>query len=188
MDSGTNGQRGKTGWRFTSEHDGITEQTAQSGIRERNDTIFQWTAFNGSHRHKSPGWYFLLTLVTAIIAGIAYLLTSDKITTAAILVCGIALGIYASKRPSQVKYTLDSGGFKINDRYFSLSAFRSFSIVTEGGQQSAVLTPLKRFMPYVYIYFAPDMESPVIETLGNILPRQSLNLDLLDRFMKFIGL
>lgn len=149
--------------------------------------IFKWSAPDSFSVNKQFSWYLALIVITLGVAAGIYLLTKDKITTAVILVSGILIGVYASKKPKMVDYQLTKHGFTINGRYHQFGEYRSFSVIYHGDIRSAVLTPLKRFMPYMYIYFASDMEQKILPTLVDVLPKETSHKDTLDNLLRKIG-
>jgi hypothetical protein len=163
------------------------EPAAPTTTQEDTKPLVSWTALDSFSTSKNFGWYFILLLVTIVVAAGIYLLTKDKITTGVILVSGLLIAIYGGKKPKAVKYALTDHGFKINDKSYEFNNFRSFSIVQHSGNLSAVLTPLKRFMPYMYIYFGGDVEKQVTTVLSDVLPIEMSHRDLIDKITRRIG-
>jgi hypothetical protein len=115
-------------------------------------------------------------------------ITRDKISTAVLLVSGLVIGYYAAKKPKIVNYKISKYGFKVNDRYYAFGGFKSFVMIRHGETGiSAILTPLKRFMPYTYINFTNDTEAKITDALSDILPMKNDDRDLIDRLIKKIG-
>jgi hypothetical protein len=64
--------------------------------------------------------------------------------------------------------------------------FRSFAVVEEGAFHTITLLPLKRFMPAISLYYAPDDEPAILKTFSALLPQESRSQDALDKFMHHI--
>ncbi len=161
------------------------QENAQVGSGD--EPLFNWAAPDSFSDSKKAGWYLILLIVTVIVTGSIYLLTKDKITTGVIIVSGILIGVYATKKPRTVNYQLTRYGFTVNGRYHQFGEYRSFAVVHHGDGRSAVLTPLKRFMPYMYIYFTSDIEPKIVSALNDALPKETAHRDALDNVLRKIG-
>ncbi len=53
---------------------------------------------------------------------------------------------------------MNRSGLQIGVKSYGFQDFKTFSIAEEGAIVSIVFMPLKRFMPPLTIYVAPDME------------------------------
>ncbi|HEX3568544.1 MAG TPA: hypothetical protein VHT70_02605 [Candidatus Saccharimonadales bacterium] len=143
----------------------------------------QWTASEYIAHQKTAIWYLLLFLATVVIAALVYLVTRDKISTGVVVLVAIIFGAAAGRRPRTLTYGLNFQGITIGNRFYPYSNFRSFSIVTEGAFSSIMLVPLRRFMPSLSIYYAPDDEQRIVEALADRLPVERGKYDLVERFM-----
>lgn len=173
-------------WKFKLQDDpsdtGMTESTTST-----NQDSFKWTTTDSQLDKKSPIWYIILFLVTVIIAGIIYLLTRDKITTLVILICGLVFGAYGAKKPGTISYQIDDSTLKIGSKQYSLSSFKSYSVMPTKERLVVSMRPIKRFMPYLYIAFNKDEEVKVTPFLSKNLPLENNKGDVIDRFMRYIG-
>ena len=149
--------------------------------------LLNWRAAESFSTSKNFQWYLILTIGTIAFATAIYFFTGDKITTSVILIGGILIGIYGAKKPKVFQYQLTENGLNINGRYYRFDSFRSFSVVSHGGAHSIVLTPMKRFIPYLYMYYGSDVEEKLTTTLSNALPRQTSHNDLIDKVLRNIG-
>ena len=167
------------------------QNSADSELEPKIDTtdtpLFNWSASDSFSVKKSSRWYLTLLVITLIFSVIIYLITKDKITTSVIVVSGLLIGVYAAKKPKVVNYQLTKFGFTINGRQYHYGDFRSFSIVQHGASGSAVFTPLKRFVPYTYIYFKSDLEEQVSSAIANVLPKENSHRDAIDKVLRKIG-
>lgn len=145
-----------------------------------------WTASEFIAHEKSSNWYLAILGVTLAIAGLITLLTKDIISVVVVLVCGLTFGFYGSRQPRQVEYQIDSQGISIGRKFLPYDGFRSFAIVEDGAFSSITLMPLKRFAVQATIYYAPDDEDRIIETLADYLPVEEHKIDAIDRLMRRI--
>jgi hypothetical protein len=171
--------------------DGPSAYTSQDVITEvspkEDEPLVNWSSVNSYSHSKTTSWYFIVILITVGISSIIYLFTKDRITTGVILVCGILLSVYGGKKPKTVDYQLTRSGFTVNGKYYQFSNFRSFSVIHQEIGSSVILTPLKRFLPYSYIYFDKDLEDQISTALADVLPFEAHRKDLVEDFLRKIG-
>jgi hypothetical protein len=148
---------------------------------------FKWTGPDSFSRSKKFSWYLILLLITAVVTAIIFLLTKDKITAGVIVVSGLLIAIYGAKKPKMVEYQIDRNGFSVGRHRYEFNKFKSFSVVNEGDNLTALLVPLHRFLPLSYINFVVADQDKIIPPLVNSLPHEPKRLDILDRVFRRIG-
>ena len=146
----------------------------------------RWTASEFVAHEKSPAWYGLLALGGVASGILIYFITKDKITTGIILFAALALGIFAGRKPRVQEYGVSHAGLRVGQKNYAFYDFKSFSVAEEGAIITIVFLPLKRFMPALTIYVAPDVEDKVVDFLADILPIEKHRQDMVDSFMKRI--
>jgi hypothetical protein len=144
-----------------------------------------WTASEFIAHEKGAKWYGILALATLLLAAVAYLFTHDILAVVAIVVVACIFGYVAGHQPRILSYRLDDHGLTIAHKAYQYGVFKSFSLVDEEAFSSITLMPLRRFMPPISIYFAPEDEEKVVGVLGRHLP-VSQSHDLIDHFMRRI--
>lgn len=142
-----------------------------------------WTASEFIEHKKNGNWYLVLVCATVVIAGIIWLLTKDKITTATIVIVAIMIGLIGSKKPRELEYRVDNEGLHIAGRQFPFNEFRSFSVVRQGSTSGLVLLPLKRFSLLTTAYFDPSDEQKILDILSLYLPMEEGRRDIIDEIM-----
>lgn len=168
------------GWQFHSE--GQTTPTTAQLISKPVKAV-QWTASEFIAHHKTSGWYLMLGGGAVVLAAVVFLVTQDKISTAMVAVVAIIFGIFASRNPRELPYSVDNESLYIGDKVYPYATFRSFSVVQEEGVDSIRFMPLKRFMPILSIYFEPKDEQKIIDVLSQYLPVEERQLDTVDKLM-----
>lgn len=168
------------GWQFHAEGQ-TAPTTAQPNSKPAK--AVQWTASEFIAHHKTSGWYLLLGGGAVALAGIVFLVTQDKISTAMVAVVAIIFGIFASRKPRELPYSVDNESLHVGDKSYPYATFRSFSVVQEEGVDSIRFMPLKRFMPILSIYFEPQDEQKIIYVLSKYLPVEERQLDAVDKLM-----
>ena len=168
------------GWQFHAEG-----QTTPADEQPSSKLVkaVQWTASEFIAHHKTSGWYLLLGGGAVALAGVVFLITQDKISTAMVVVVAIIFGIFASRKPRELPYSVDNDSLHIGDKTYPYASFRSFSVVQEEGVDSIRFMPLKRFMPILSIYFEPKDEQKIIDVLSQYLPVEERQLDAVDKLM-----
>lgn len=168
------------GWQFHAEGQ-TTPNTAQHN--PTSVKAVQWTASEFIAHHKTSGWYLLLAGGAAALAAVVFLVTRDNISTAMVAVVAIIFGVFASRKPRELPYSVDNESLHIGDKAYPYATFRSFSVVQEEGVDSIRFMPLKRFMPILSIYFEPKDEQKIIDVLSQYLPVEERQLDAVDKLM-----
>jgi|SRR5579859_8067953 len=147
-----------------------------------------WTASEFMEHERGPGWYMLLLLATAALAGLAYLISKDYFAIGVIVVLGIIVAIAVGRKPRQIQYQLTNEGINVGDKFYKYSEFRSFAIIRDGAAASVELIPLKKIMLPVSAYFGPGDEERIMDIIGQHLPyeeRQAAMIDRLSRKLRF---
>jgi hypothetical protein len=158
------------------------DDTLQALSSDPNQQI-SWTASEYIAHQKSFGWYAVLSLVALGATGITYLVTEDKLSTATILLIAFVFGVYGARKPRVLNYQLDANGLTIARKFYAYGIFRSFAVLDEGAFSSIVFMPLKRFMPLLAVYYAPDDEDKIVQMLMDRLPMEERKHDAIDSLM-----
>lgn len=170
-------------WNFTSETDAAAPASA---VPADLPADLSWTASEFIAHEKAPSWYGALAAVAIVIAVLVYLVTKDKISTGIVVLAALAFGIFAHRKPQTQQYGLSREGLQIGQKQYDFQEFKTFSVTEDGAIASVVFMPLKRFMPPLTIYVAPDMENQVVEFLSAYLPFQEHKADAVDSLLKRI--
>jgi hypothetical protein len=179
----------KPGWEYKGTGSAATAEdnnaTNVSGGSARGGSgSITWTALEYIDHNNGFGWYALLVLATAAIAAAIYLLTKDKIAAATVIFIGLIIGAAALRRPQQISYELSPDGIKIGQKSYGHSSFKSFYLFHEGELHSISLTPLKKFMPPILVYFDPADEEKIIDILSSYLPYEEHKVDKIERLSR----
>jgi hypothetical protein len=145
-----------------------------------------WTASEFIAHEKSAGWYLAVSLVGLLLAALDYFLTKDVVAVGAIVLTVLIFSTYAARKPRTQEYVLDQHGVHIGVKSYEFRSFKNFSVVHEGAIAGINFMPLKRFMPPLTIYVAPDMEDQVMSFLGGILPFEQKGSDSIDSLLRRI--
>ncbi len=144
-----------------------------------------WEAEEYVIRNKTVGWYVGLIVVGLLLTGLAVLLQAWTFI-AVIVLSVVALMIYVVRPPRVIKYTLDNEGLLEGQQRHSFEEYKAFGVLNENGHYSIVLTPRKRFSPRTMIFFPEAQGEQIVDAFGERLPMEPVQLDLLDKLIKFL--
>lgn len=173
-------------WSYAEENGGDTQDRTMPYGADTQQDVVTWTASEFIAHEKTPGWYVMLALVGCVATGAIYILTKDEITAGMVLFVALMFGFVAGRKPRVLDYRIGPEGISIGQKLYLYQVLKSFSIQQEGGVNSVVLLPMRRFMPAITLYYPPDQEDDVLETLGTYLPMEERSGDAIDRFMRKI--
>lgn len=146
----------------------------------------EWTASEFVHHDKSPMWFVSLGAGSILLAGLMYLVVEETVTVVVVLVMAALFGIMANRKPQTLTYKIDDRGITIGAKSFPFANFRSFSVIDDEAIAFIQLMPVSRVSPVIKMYYPPDQEGEVIDTLGDYLPHEDRERDSVDRLMSKI--
>ncbi len=177
---------GQGNWTFRTED--VPPVASTSVPQQRSDDIepVTWTASEFIAHHKNGGWYATAIFGCASLCVLIYIFTHDFVSIIAITTVVILFLIISGKKPQQQAYIIDSHGVTIGSRLYPYSTFKSFAVSYEGAIGCITFVPLRRFMPEIAVYYAPDDENRILEALSRSLPNDQRSERNVDRLMKRI--
>ena len=156
--------------------------------KQSDDVELAWEASEYIHHEKSPVWFLLFGLGSALIVAGTYLLLRDIVSIIVVTLMAITVVVFAGRKPKSLKYELTDQGIRIEERAYGYGSFKSFSIMHYGAVESVYLEPLERFMPPISIYYAPEDADKVVNILGRYLPHRDREPDFVDKLVHRIRL
>ncbi|MGI9027664.1 MAG: hypothetical protein ACR2FM_02365 [Candidatus Saccharimonadales bacterium] len=147
-------------------------------------TPVSWTASEFIAHQKDPVWYGVAIGSLVVICGAIFLVTKDLISVITIVAAGILFLVASTKKPQQQPYTVDHQGISIGEKFYPYSMFKSFVFRQEGAIGTVSFMPLRRLMPEISIYFAPEDEERIIDILAASLPNDQRAEHPFDRLTK----
>lgn len=155
-------------------------------VKNHKDFSVAWSASEFISHEKSFSWYLLLGFGTVVMAGIIYLVTREIFSTVIVVIVGIGFGIFGAQKPRVLEYSVAPEGISIGNKHFLYDEFRSFAIINEGAIPSIQLLPHKRFMIPITMYFEPADGDHIIDVLGEYLPLEQHDRDMIDKLISKI--
>lgn len=179
-DTPVDGSPQNNSWSYTPEESNIPDApAAQTDVEP-----ISWTGSEFIDRQKSGGWYMSLAGGIIFLSVVIWFTIHDWIAIIAIVLSGILFGIVAGRAPKQRSFSIDNQGITVDAKFFSYNEFRSFNLLRDGAMGYIELVPLKRFMPEISLYFAPDDEQRIFNTLASFLPHEERTEHKVDRLMR----
>lgn len=144
-----------------------------------------WEAEEYIVRDKTGWWYVGLAVVGILLVALSVWL--QWWTFLAVVVLSIvALVIYVMRPPRMLRYSLSDRGISEGDNLRDYEEFKAFGILQEEGHFAIVLTPRKRFSPRMTVYFPEAQGEEIVDAFGARLPMEPVEMDLLDKLIKFL--
>ncbi len=143
-----------------------------------------WSAGEYVSHQNSGGWYISVIGFSFGLAFLAYILLKDFFAPALFVLLGVAAALYAKRPPSILQYSVSIHGVTIGEKHHSLSDFRSFSMMEDGGILSIQLNPLRRFLPPISLYLDEKDADRVADAFSMYLPHEEKAADLSDRIAR----
>ncbi len=170
----------ETNWQYAPEEQQVPEVT------HADAQPVEWTASEFVQHDKDASWYVALAILAVIVTAIIYFVTRDRVTAVVIILAIVLFGVAAKRKPRTLHYEINSHGVTIGSKLYPFAQFKSFTVLQEGAFNSIQLMSLKRFLPPISLYCPPEQEEAVITALGNYLPHEQRNHDVVDRLMSRI--
>ncbi len=152
-----------------------------------HDSAYQpvhWQASEYINNDKNTKWFVVFGIVVAVLMAVAIFLMQSITFAILIPVMAAALIVYGRRPPRVIDYTLSSQGLHVNDHLYPFAEFKSFGVVRDGKEYSAMLVPTKRFQPGVWVYFPEESGEAIVDILGARLPMRELHLDIVDQLVR----
>jgi hypothetical protein len=159
-----------------------TPSSPESGASSESDgPSIRWTASEFVSHEKSGMWYAQLAMVAIILSVIIFFVTKEVFSIIVVIVLAVALAVFGALKPRTLDYAIEPDGITVGDKHFTFETFRSFAIIEDGPVPNVQLLPQKRFMVPITIYFAPPDGDKIIEILGDFLPFEHKERDMVDK-------
>lgn len=175
-------------WSYNSAASSAYQQPQARTANPYSTPVFEvsWTASEFIAHSKSPRWFVMLGVATVVVDVLLYLWTRDIFTVVIITVMAGLFGFMAGRKPRVIEYKINGNGLFIGAKFFPYASFRSFAIIDDGPFSTLMFMPAGRFMPPVSVYYEPKDEERIMNVLGNYLPMEHGEHDLVDRLARRI--
>ncbi len=177
-------------WNYTPDGSASGSATVDSAtLQELSDKpaseqVVAWVASEYLSHNRGTSWYLGLGGLAVISAVALYFVTKSIFSTALAPVLAIIVGVFATRKPQNINYDLNPDGLAIGSKFYNYREFKSFSVIDEGTVASITLSPAKRFMPPISVYFSAEDGDKITDMLGNYLPYETKQLDATERLAR----
>lgn len=162
----------------------VTPPLADPAAPEVGAEPVSWEASEYIHHQKDFLWFAGFLAIAAVLVALSIFLIKSWTFTALIVVMAVAVIVFALRPPRTLRYTISRQGLQINEKAYSMHDFRAFGVVQDGPLYSIILIPTKRFMPSVSLYFPQELGERIVDTLGSLVPMETVKLDAIDRLVR----
>lgn len=132
---------------------------------------------------KTSTWYLYLLVICVVLCALVLFFLRDIITTLVIVVAFVLIGVYGSRKPKPIVYSIDNQGVEVAKRRYLYNDFRNYNLIHEGNFTNVTFMPLKRFAMTISIYFPPQSEKVILDIISQHLPYEEHKPDLLERVL-----
>lgn len=169
--------------------------SAESPVLEpEDDGIIRWEASEHLEHNNGTWWYVGFFAVVAVLIGVAVLISLiagkmpiQSITfIIVIIVMAVAALFYVRRPPRVLHYELDGEGLTIDGVLHPYGTYKSFNVIRDGSLYAILLMPTKRIATSTLVYFSEADGEDIVDAFGEYLPMEHHDLDIFDRFLRFI--
>ena len=178
----------QVGWNYNPEQadEPAGYEPTPSSHAEHSVKAVTWTGSEFIARHKTATWYFGLAGVTLLLTAIIYFVSKDLATVVFVAIVALLFGFIASRKPRQLSYLVNQNGLQVGNKSYIYSDFLSFSLQRDGGIGYISFLPIKRLHNELSIYYPPDQEQEIFDTLSDSIPYQQRKEGLTDKLIRLI--
>ena len=166
-------------------YDAQANQPSEDMSESRPTDELSWSAPEFEKHPKPASWYAGLAAIAILVSAIAYLINHDIITIVVVLMSAALFGYVASRDPRIMRYSVNSNGVFIGERFYAYAQFSAFTVVEQANSLTIDLVPLKRFSPMLSISYTSEIEPDLLNLVSQHLPyanhKRSLTEDLMHR-------
>ena len=152
----------------------------------------EWSAFEYEEKERNKDWFWALGIivVTGTIASFIY---GNYFFAVLIILGGILLGVFATKKPEEVFYELNDKGLRIRNRLYLYRDINSFWVRNEGSAEENLPAMLfikseRVFMPIVGVHLVNEIVNEVREImLSKNIPEEEMQEHVSEKIMDYLG-
>ncbi len=145
-----------------------------------------WTTKEYFHQEKTADWYWVVGIVTISIALISIIL-NNVIFAILVIVSSFTLSLFASRKPEDIKITVDQKGVTVGKTQYPYINLDSFWIETREIQPKIILKSKKMLMFFIVIFIEEVEIEEVKELLNRHLPEEEHQEPFLEKLLVYLG-
>src|SRR3989338_4567427 len=161
-------------------------------IKKNGEDKLSWSALEYEEKERSQDWFWALGIIVAT-SSIASIIFENYFFAALLVLSGLLLGLFATKKPGTVAYELNNKGLKIGNRLYPYENIKSFWVQLDTSGETN-LKPLlfihseRAFMPIISI---PIDEIIAVKIHSILLERNIAEVEmkehLSEKIMEILG-
>lgn len=154
-------------------------------VDNASDDILTWTAAERTSVARSPLWFILFFAVVLALAGVSIFFLKSWSFTLLIVVMAVAFAVYVLRPPEVMTYSLSMRqGLYVGEKLHPFAEFKAFGVIKDGNENIVMFLPRKRFAPSVTALFPTEVGERLVDIAGQILPMESVKLDVVDLIVR----
>lgn len=158
-----------------------TAEDKQKSVPE--EVIFSWQAPEFVYTQKPFMWFVAIMAFFVVLAGLAIFL-GQWIGAVLSVVMGIALSVWANRKPKIFSYAITNYGVVVSDKNYKYDDFRSFYEYMDYNQRTIDLVPAKRFGTLVSLPLATPEADDIEKIIAQMIPKVDHNEDIVDKIFR----
>ena len=147
----------------------------------------EWSALEYEERERTRDWFWALGIIIAT-ASIAAVIFGNYFFAGLIILGGVVLGIFATKKPEVVNYTLDEHGFWARGNLYHFESIHAFWVETKEKPQFFIKSS-RIFVPIISVPIDPASAGSIRDImLRKEIPEEKMEEHLAEKIMEVFGL
>lgn len=123
----------------------------------------EWDVPEHLYTEKTNDWYASFIIVSGAIVALEFMFNQWLLITLTI-VATIAIVLVVSRKPQMMHVALTSTGIRAGHTFYPWSSLDAFAVVEHPLENKIILESNHRFMPYIYIPIAKDVDLGSVRT------------------------
>lgn len=145
--------------------------------------LLSWNAPEFIYTEKPIGWYVGLAVFFVGLIAVA-VVTRQWLSIGVFAIMGVAVAIYANRKPRMLNYSLTNYGIHVGDKKYNFDGFGGFFEADDYGQLVFELIPTKRFAPLISLPAVTEYQAQIEQMLGGTLPKEAPRISFIERLFK----
>ena len=152
-----------------------------------------WSALEYEDKERHIDWFWALGVI--VVAGaIASVIFANYFFAIFLIIAGILMGFFATKKPEMVSYELNEKGLKFNDHIYTYEKIKAFWVQKSLSDEGHIMKPalfIKSDRTFVPIFSIPIEENSVsaihnLMVAHNVL-EEEMKEHISEKIMESIG-
>jgi len=147
----------------------------------------EWTALEYEEKERGNDWFWALGVII-LASSVASFIYKNYFFSLFLIVSGVLLFIFATKKPDLVFYELNEKGLKMRNRIFPYENIKSFWVQKDEMKPTLFIRSERLFIPILSVpieeNFAEEIKTIM---LSNNVPEEEMKEHLSEKIMDSLG-